>query len=125
MKTFNDLKFRQHRVSGQQAILDFDNGYGVSVISGDMWHTDENFPYEVGLRVNKEIEQAPGFDDMVVGYQTTEGVTDVMQRLQELPAIIVSEDSEDEPGIDLDQYRNRTDGVLIGNIFLRRGGDGS
>lgn len=38
-KTFNDLEFYTHRTGfGKQARMDFPNGYGVSVITGDMFY---------------------------------------------------------------------------------------
>lgn len=107
MKTFNDLEFKPHGCAGdlfppailiqdetrvgddsRQARMDFDNGYGISVVTGSsFFHIDENGPYEVALFNRGHI----GYDDDrfidVVGYCDEDAVTELMAYIQAKPAI--------------------------------------
>lgn len=50
MKTFKDLTFEPHPCGvGEQALLEFDNGRAVSVITGRWFHASDDKPYEVGF----------------------------------------------------------------------------
>ena len=51
MKTFKDLTFEPHSSGkGEQAVLQFDNGRSVSVITGADWFsTSDDKPYEVAF----------------------------------------------------------------------------
>ena len=55
MKTFKDLIFTEHSIStiekdAKQAVLEFDNGRGISVVTGaKFFRTTEASPYEVGF----------------------------------------------------------------------------
>ncbi len=88
MKTFADLEFEERRLIGlglgQQARLDFPNGYGVSVGSGEFYYTNMNQPYEVAVMKDGQLCYDTPITDDVVGYQTEEDVTDIMRRVAEL-----------------------------------------
>ena len=80
--------FRQIYAGHKQAVLEFDNGYAISVLFGSTFYSDGKSTYEVGiigpdgkLRKNKEIT---GEDDFVIGYQTKEQVTEIMKQVQDL-----------------------------------------
>ena len=55
MKTFKDLIFTEHSIStihkdAKQAVLEFDNGRSISVVTGaKFFRTSEASPYEVGF----------------------------------------------------------------------------
>lgn len=50
MKTFKNLVFESHGSGfGQQAILEFDNGYGVSVLFGDKFYSNGIDTYELAV----------------------------------------------------------------------------
>jgi hypothetical protein len=90
MKTFKDLVFGKHKVVGfgTQAKLAFDNGYGISVITGDSAYGAGDFPYEVAV-LNKDgglCYDTPVTDD-VLGHLNADGVTDKMEQIQEITAI--------------------------------------
>ena len=57
MKTFKDLVFYEHPGSSNmiQARLNFDNGYGISVIKGEFAYGDENCPYEIAVLHNGHL----------------------------------------------------------------------
>ena len=53
MKTFKDLTFEPHPnvEGGKSAVIDFDNGRAISVITGaDCFQTSDDKPYEVAFR---------------------------------------------------------------------------
>ena len=88
MKTFTDLKFETHpnESSGfdTQAKLNFDNKYGVSVVTGDSAYTDDSEPYEVAIMHNGSITYGTDLTDDVLGYQTESDVTEIMAKVQKL-----------------------------------------
>ena len=86
MKTFKDLEFETHSVPtlfDKQALLHFDNGYGVSVINGNSAYCDRS-TYEVGIMYNKELTYNTELTDDVMTYQTEEDITKTMIYLQNL-----------------------------------------
>lgn len=96
MKTFNDLKFERHPYDGEKTSMMFDNGYGVSVITGSMWYssgTHEN--YELAIIDNDSLVYGEITGGDVLGYLTSEEVTDIMKQVQELePGSYGVEDEE-------------------------------
>lgn len=86
MKTFNDLEFKPHSIgNGQHAILNFDNGYGVSVLLGKLFYSNGIDTYELGVLKNDHLCYDTPITDDVLGYLTKGGVTKVMERIQKLP----------------------------------------
>ena len=102
-KTFKDLHFqpwleRRPDIStspfiadyldAEQAILMFPNGYGVSVLFGNVFYSDGVDTYELAvLHGNKLVypkEVCP--DEDVLGYLTKRQVTEAMKKVQDLPA---------------------------------------
>ena len=85
-KTFEDLEFIERKNFGKQAIIRFENGYGVSVLLGRMFYSNGINTYEVaviddsGLRYPEEICE----DGDVLGWRTAEQVTEIMKKVQEL-----------------------------------------
>lgn len=90
MKTFNDLKFKQHRNPGfdTQAIMFFDNGYGISVITGEDAYSDDKHPYECavikGSKENYYMVYDTPITDNVIGFCNKEKVSEIMKQIQEL-----------------------------------------
>jgi len=88
MKTFEDLEFNVHPNSlfgfNGQAKMDFDNGYGVSVITGEYAYTSELEPYEIAILHDGIITYDTHISDDVIGYCTQEKVTEIMKQVQEL-----------------------------------------
>lgn len=97
MKTFKDLNFVPHPNRfmgfGEVARLNFDNGYGISVITGNEGsgfafngvYGDSEHPYEVAVLWNGELTYETPITDDVIGYQTEADVEDLMRQIQELP----------------------------------------
>jgi hypothetical protein len=84
MKTFEDLQFRQHNLSPyfeSQAVMHFDNGYGVSVITGRGANASQG-TYEVAVLFEGDLCYTSGLTTDVLGYQTKAEVSMVMVKLQ-------------------------------------------
>lgn len=103
MKTFKDLTFGPHPSGeGKHAFLEFNNGRGISVITGKYFYTSEEGPYEVGfidktgelgfmfLSYDKVsfMESTEDLGDIMSGepegYCTEEDVTRIMEAIQKL-----------------------------------------
>ena len=92
MKTFEDLKFERHLADpgGLAARMFFKNGYGVSVIrfygshtAGDEWE----LAVLKGDAVTYTLTYDTHITDDVLGHLTAEMVSEVMKRVQKLPAV--------------------------------------
>lgn len=86
MFTFKDLQFKPHSImtadpTAIQAIMEFDNGYGVSVIRGQLFYCNEN-TYEVAILKDGDLCYDTPITDDVLGYQTKDQVTKIMKKLQ-------------------------------------------
>lgn len=97
MKTFKDLEFEPHSIAShgissysdaKHAVIYFDNGYGVSVVSGRAFYTDSLHPYEVAvLHCNDGkwgLTYATPITDDVIGHCTERQVTSIMKQVQSL-----------------------------------------
>lgn len=91
MKTFNDLEFREHpsTFGGEFARIEFENGYGASIVRGPGTYGSENGLYELAvLDSDGSITYNTPITDDVIGYLRPEDVTDVMEKIQKLPNIL-------------------------------------
>lgn len=86
MKTFKDLEFEEKggMMGGYRARLDFDNGYGVSVISGHGAYADGKHPYELAILKDGFLCYDTEITNDVIGHLNSSGVTNMMKRVQSL-----------------------------------------
>ena len=93
IKTFKDLKFKRHPtlldatlqgVKEMFAEMEFENGYGVSVIFGERFYSNGIDTYEVGILKDGNLCYDTYITDDVLGYQDEEEVTEIMRKVQEL-----------------------------------------
>jgi hypothetical protein len=87
MKAFKDLEFVEHpsHIGGVQARIQFENGYGVSVVKTNYSYGGKDGLYELAvLSEDGEITYNTGITDDVMGYLSPEDVTDVMSKIQAL-----------------------------------------
>ena len=85
MKTFNDLKFGSHPLDGVMATLQFDNGYGVSVISGSYFYCTPGQTYELAMTDNTgHLVYCDIVNHDVLGHLTPDEVSQVMATIQAL-----------------------------------------
>jgi hypothetical protein len=84
MKTFKDLEFKNHPMGqGVQALIYFDNGYGASVVRSEHTYGGSDGLYELAVLKNGNITYNTPIT-AVIGYLTEEGVTEYLQKIQEL-----------------------------------------
>lgn len=81
----------KHLMDGTQTVYRFPNGYGASVITGQFTYTDTERPFEVGvLRFDNpkskrwEITYDTPLTDDTLGYQTLQGVYEILQQIKDL-----------------------------------------
>ena len=83
-KTFADLYFVQRRNFGKQARMNFNNGYGISVLLGEMFYSNGKNTYEVAVLYDNKLTYNTPITNDVLGWQTAEQVTEIMSRIQDL-----------------------------------------
>jgi hypothetical protein len=86
MKQFKDLEFKEHRdLNGVVARIQFDNGYGASVVKHEFSYGGKDGLYELAvLDTNGDLTYETPITDDVIGYLREEDVTDVMEKIQKL-----------------------------------------
>ena len=99
IKTFKDLKFETHPIllnarssqdtkemfaNSKHAVMEFENGYGVSVIFGEQFYSNGIDNYEVAVLKDGLLCHDTYITDYVVAYQTEDEVTEIMRKVQEL-----------------------------------------
>ena len=85
MKTFNDLDFQPMQFDvGIQARINFDNGYGASVIKSPHSYGGNQDLYELAIIKDNAICYDTPITDDVLGYLTEDDVTKYLSQIQEL-----------------------------------------
>ena len=99
-KTFSDLNFKAHNVSGQHARLSFPNGYAVSVVFGSMFYSNGEDTYELAV-TDHELQLIYGHitGGDVSGYCTADEISALMQQVQELESSSYPMDTADLEGL--------------------------
>ena len=87
MKTYNDLEFENRSIGfnlfglgdGRRAYIEFDNGYGVSVVDGEGTYCDnDGSNFELAVMCDGEIIYTTPVTCNVLGYQTPQTITEIM-----------------------------------------------
>lgn len=99
IKTFKDLEFETHPIlldakssqvtnelyaNSKHAVMEFENGYGVSVIFGEQFYSNGIDNYEVAILKDGFLCYETYITNNVVAYQTEDEVTEIMRKVQEL-----------------------------------------
>jgi hypothetical protein len=88
MKTFKDLEFEimtDPFMSGKKCRIQFDNGYGASVVSHTFSYGGKIGLYELAVLKDDELHyDNPIADGDVRGYLTEEAVTKLVNQIQKL-----------------------------------------
>ena len=87
MKTFNDLDFNPMDMGigiGIQARINFDNGYGASVIKSPYSYGGNQGLYELAVIKDNAICYDTPITDDVIGYLTEDEVTKYLGQIQNL-----------------------------------------
>ncbi len=87
MKTFKDLVFKEHpnHMGGVQAVIEFDNGYGASIVSTPYTYGGKEGLYELAVfGKDGHISYDTPITNDVLGYLKPEEVTDILEQIQSL-----------------------------------------
>jgi len=88
MKTFKDLEFEEIKnevISGKKTRINFENGWGASVVSHNSSYGGAEGLYELAVLFENEIHyDNPVAGGDVKGYLTEEDVTDLLIQIQNL-----------------------------------------
>jgi hypothetical protein len=86
MKTFKDLEFKEHPINdGVVSRIIFDNGYGASVVRHEYSYGGKDGLYELAVLSNDgELTYDTPITNDVLGYLTTNEVTEILIKIQEL-----------------------------------------
>ena len=87
MKTFKDLEFVSHAagMGGVMSRIQFENGYGASVVKTDYTYGGDKGLYELAVLDSEgHLTYSTPVTDDVIGYLRPEDVTDVMAKIQQL-----------------------------------------
>ena len=80
-----EFKLHPNGISGTQAKLEFDNGYGVSVVTGNFFYTNDDEPYELAVTVGDRCVYDTGITEDVLGYLTMDQVNQYINEVKNLP----------------------------------------
>ena len=85
MKTFNDLDFQSMQFGiGVIARINFDNGYGASVVKSTFSYGGNQDLYELAVIKDDAICYDTPITDDVLGYLTEDDVTKYLRQIQNL-----------------------------------------
>jgi hypothetical protein len=87
MKTFKDIEFKPNPMGADFGIVSrtqFDNGYEASVVKSEYTYGGKDGLYELAIFKDGEICYNTPITDDVIGYLTTQEVTDLMEQIQKL-----------------------------------------
>jgi len=88
MKTFKDLQFKgmtDPYMSGKRSRINFDNGYGASVVSHTFSYGGKDGLYELAVLKNGDLHyDNPVAEGDVRGYLTEEEVSNLLIQIQQL-----------------------------------------
>lgn len=105
-KTFDDLEFKPHKIfeefkrlkdslsptifektkGAKHAVMNFDNGYGVSVIFGEIFYSNGIDTYELTVLKDGELCMNSPITNDVLRHLSKDMVTEIMINIQKLPA---------------------------------------
>lgn len=113
MKKFDDLNFISVRL-GIQAKMNFENGYGVSVIRTYASYGGTQGLYELGILDSEgRLTYSSPITDDVLGYLTPDQVTKYMEEIQKLPPHTTDTLTKEDKIIRLlEELNTKTDKIL-------------
>ena len=86
MKTFKDLEFKPHAAdkNGVQARIEFDNGWGASVIRYEHSYGGQSGLFELAVLKDGFVDSNNDITDDVIGWLDESDVTKILKQIQEL-----------------------------------------
>ncbi len=85
--TVGELKWKPHSVGmdGRHAVVDFPNGYGASVVTGSIFYSRPETPYEIAVLHNGKLDYSTPITNDVCGYCTEEEANEILRQIEALP----------------------------------------
>ena len=90
-----DLHFEPHpaELGGMRATVRFPNGFGASIITGPLFYSHPNCPYEIAvLDKDDRITYTTPITEDVCGYLTEQEANDILAQIKALPATSIPTD---------------------------------
>jgi hypothetical protein len=86
MKTFKDLEFRPHlhNVNGVQAVIEFNNGYGASILSTSFSYGGNSGLYELAVLKDGLITYDTPITNDVLGWLNRTDINKILIDIQNL-----------------------------------------
>ena len=86
MKTFKDLEFKPHTAdkNGVQSTIEFENGWGASVVRFDRSYGGQSGLFELAVLKDGFVDMNNDITDDVMGWLDESDVTKVLKQIQEL-----------------------------------------
>lgn len=84
----SDLKFSPHSNGyGNQAVVEFENGYGASIVTGSsFYYTSKSSPYELAVLKGGALCYDTPVTDDVLGHLTSSDVSETLAKIEALPS---------------------------------------
>jgi hypothetical protein len=81
------LNFKPHDIGigGTHATIEFDNGYGASIVTGPMFYTSDHRPYELAVLHNGKLTYDTPITEDVLGYLVAAEVESTLDEIAALP----------------------------------------
>lgn len=80
-----DLEFTMGSSQFSRAQFTFENGYGVSIVTGEYAYTSEDKPYELAVLRDGELCYDTPITNDVVGYCNEDMVNELLEKIEQLP----------------------------------------
>lgn len=83
---FEDLVFKPHTVdsTGTHCVVSFENGYGASIVTGRMFYTSAEKPYELAILKNGSLCYDTEITSDVLGWLEEEDVISYLDKIEKL-----------------------------------------
>ena len=87
LKTFQDLEFKEYSKqipNHYQAIIEFENGYGLSVLKGIKFNSNGNDTYEVRVLYKGRIAYGIGLKEHKLNGVSVDEINEIMKKIQRI-----------------------------------------
>ncbi len=82
----NELEHKTHPSGvGTQAIVEFENGFSASVITGSIFYSTTERPYEIAVIKDGRVTYDTPVTNEVCRYLTEEEANDILSQIEALP----------------------------------------
>lgn len=79
-----ELEWNSHPTSGKRAVVEFENGFAASVVTGPLFYSTAIAPYEIAVMIDGEITYDTCITNDVCGYLTEEEANNILEQIAAL-----------------------------------------